>query len=76
MNVQLYDRAIASPVADQEALYRDLLLGSYDQTRDDTEKYVKKGGGGVGLEQLIAGKSPASAEALPKQVAEMEQVQR
>jgi hypothetical protein len=42
LNLELYDRAIGSPYADQEALYSDLLLGSYDATKGDTEKYVAK----------------------------------
>jgi hypothetical protein len=37
-----YDRAIASPLANQEALYRDLLLGAYDATKHDTDKYIVK----------------------------------
>ncbi len=40
--LELYDRAIQNPLADQEALYKDLLLGSYDKTRKDVEKYVMK----------------------------------
>ena len=42
LNIELYDRAIMSPYADQEQLYRDLLLGSYDGARDNTDKYVKE----------------------------------
>lgn len=71
LNLQEYDRAIANPVADQEALYRDLLLGSYDKTMDDTDKYINKK---ANLQSLVAGK--ASAEALPEQVKEMEAVAR
>lgn len=41
-NLEAYDRAIQNPLANQEALYKDLLLGSYDSTRDDVDKYVKK----------------------------------
>ena len=42
LNIEEYDRAINNPFADQEALYRDLLLGSYSKTRNDTDKYVKE----------------------------------
>lgn len=42
LNLELYDRAIKNPAANQEAIYRDLLLGSYDETRDDADKYVAK----------------------------------
>lgn len=41
-NLEEYDRAIQNPLANQEALYKDLLLGSYDTTRDNIDKYVKK----------------------------------
>jgi hypothetical protein len=41
-NLEEYDRAVQSPLADQEALYKDLLLGSYDTTKDNVDKYVKK----------------------------------
>lgn len=42
LNLELFDRAIQLPFANQEALYRDLLLGSYDTTRDNTDKYIKQ----------------------------------
>lgn len=42
LNLELYDRAIANPLADQEAVTRDLLFGSYSQTKSDTEKYMKQ----------------------------------
>jgi len=37
-----YDRAINNPMADQEAITRDLLFGAYDKTRNNTDKYIKK----------------------------------
>ena len=40
LNLELYDRAIANPLANQQALFRDLLLGSYENTRDNVDKYV------------------------------------
>ncbi len=42
LNLEEYDRAIANPLADQEAVFRDLLLGSYDATKGDPEKYINK----------------------------------
>jgi len=42
MNLEAYDRAIANPNANQEAVYRDLLLGSYDKTKDNPDKYIMK----------------------------------
>ena len=41
-NLEEYDRAVQNPLANQEAIYKDLLLGSYDTTKDDVDKYVKK----------------------------------
>lgn len=41
-NLEEYDRAVQNPLADQEAIYKDLLLGSYDTTMDNVDKYVKK----------------------------------
>lgn len=41
-NLEEYDRAIQNPLANQETLYKDLLLGSYDTTRDNVDKYIKK----------------------------------
>jgi len=42
LNLEEYDRAITSPFANQVELYKDLLLGSYDGTRGDIDKYVKE----------------------------------
>jgi|TARA_Y100000310_G_scaffold4592_1_gene5491 hypothetical protein len=51
-NLELYDRAISNPLADQESIFRDLLLGSYDSTKHDTDKYIK-GADSTGLDKLI-----------------------
>ena len=42
MSLEAYDRAIANPNANQEMIYRDLLLGAYDQTKDYPDKYIIK----------------------------------
>lgn len=42
LNLELYDRLVANPLANQENVLRDLLLGSYDETKNDTDKYVLK----------------------------------
>lgn len=42
LNLEVYDRAIANPLANQEAIFRDLLLGSYETTKDDPDKYINK----------------------------------
>lgn len=46
MQLEEYDRAILNPLiaqnpANLEAVTRDLLLGSYDRTRDDPDAYLK-----------------------------------
>jgi len=38
--LELYDRAIQNPLVNQEAVLRDLLFASYEQTRSDTDKYI------------------------------------
>lgn len=42
LNLEEYDRAIANPFADQEALYKNLLLGSYKKTRDNVDEYTRE----------------------------------
>lgn len=41
-DLETYDRAINSPVADQESLYKDLLMGSNPKTARDPNAYVTK----------------------------------
>jgi hypothetical protein len=41
MNLELYDRAIMNPMADQEAVYKDFLLGSYKSVKDPDD-YVQQ----------------------------------
>ncbi len=42
MNLELYGLAIANPLSNQESITRDALFGSFDLTKDDPEKYMKK----------------------------------
>lgn len=55
LNLEAYDRAIANPLADQEAIYRDLLLGSYETTKSDPDKYISKNPQGM----MQGGAAPA-----------------
>jgi len=41
-DLETYDRAVASPVADQEKIFVDLLMGSNPKTATNPEKYVMK----------------------------------
>ncbi len=42
LKLEEYDRAIANPLADQEAIFKDLLLGAYPSTAKDPDKYLAK----------------------------------
>ncbi len=41
MKLELYDRAIANPVADQEMVFKDFLLGAYSDVKEP-EDYITK----------------------------------
>lgn len=41
-DLETYDRAILNPVANQEEIYRTLLLGTNDKTKRDPDKFVTK----------------------------------
>lgn len=41
-DLETYDRAVASPVADQEKIFVDLLMGSNPKTATSPDKYVMK----------------------------------
>lgn len=41
-DLETYDRAVASPVADQEAIFKDLLMASNPKTDLNPDKYVMK----------------------------------
>jgi len=52
MMLEAYDRAIANPITEKEAITRDLLFGAYEETKSDTDKYIMKTQPGVpGMEQ-------------------------
>jgi hypothetical protein len=40
MDLETYDRAIANPVADQEQIFKDLLMSTNPKTASDPDKYV------------------------------------
>lgn len=41
-SLELYDRAIANPIIDQEAVTKDFLLGAYKKSKKNPEKYLKQ----------------------------------
>lgn len=42
LNLELYDRAVANPLSNQEEIYKTLLLGSYETTKNDPDKYIQE----------------------------------
>ncbi|MHA1541418.1 MAG: hypothetical protein ACTSQH_00405 [Candidatus Hodarchaeales archaeon] len=40
MNLEAYDRAIDNPLSNQESIFKDLLLKSYETTKDNPDKYI------------------------------------
>ncbi len=42
-NLELYDRAIANPILDQEQVTKDFLLSSYSKSQRNPDKYIAKG---------------------------------
>lgn len=65
LNLEAYDRAINNPVADQQAVYRELLLGSYDTTKNDPDKFIKQSDPMMMPGQEAMGQ-PGPAAGLPK----------
>jgi hypothetical protein len=53
-NLETYDRAINSPVADQEAIYTDLLMASNPRTAKDPQKYLMKQETNMAMDPLTA----------------------
>lgn len=42
LNLEAYDRAINDPNADQKAIYKKLLLGSYEATKGNVDEFVRE----------------------------------
>lgn len=42
LNLELYDRAVSNPLSNQEEIYKTLLLGSYEATKNDPDKFVQE----------------------------------
>lgn len=65
-DLETYDRAINSPVADQESLYKDLLMGSNPKTARDPDAYVAKAPPAAStIPQVSPGGLGASAPGVP-----------
>ena len=62
LNLEEFDRAIALPFTNHEALARDLLFSSYNTTKSDPDKYLGAAPGQMGPEQAQqAGGNTATA---------------
>lgn len=62
MKLELYDRAIGNPTADQEMVFKDFLLGAYKDIKDP-EDYVMKQQQNAGVPISPEGESPLDAMA-------------
>lgn len=66
-DLETYDRAIASPVADQEKIFTDLLMGTNPKTARNPKSYVKKVEPAPAGPEMIAGSNPQEGQAsMPK----------
>lgn len=71
MKLELYDRAIGNPKADQERVFKDFLLGAYKDVKEP-EDYIVKENPMQSIVQQAQGQGPAQATqqmagALPQQ---------
>jgi hypothetical protein len=66
-DLETYDRAIASPVADQEKIFTDLLMGTNPKTARDPKSYVKKEEVMPVGPEMVVGSDPQKGQAsMPK----------
>lgn len=72
-DLETYDRAVASPVADQEKIFKDLLMASNPKTERDPDAYVMKqepvpmqpsGNGQPGTPSASSPSSPSAGQAV------------
>lgn len=66
-DLETYDRAIASPVADQEKIFTDLLMGTNPKTARDPKSYVKKVEPVIACPEMVNSSNPEKGQAsMPK----------
>ncbi len=63
-SLEEYDRAIANPLLDQNAVTRDFLLGAYPKSRKNPDKYMAKQPQGVPGAQMMSGPSGSPLTAI------------
>jgi hypothetical protein len=64
-DLETYDRAVASPVADQEEIFKDLLMGSNPKTANHPDKYIMKQQPVVEQQQAMNGQPGTPSAAKP-----------
>ena len=65
MKLELYDRAIQNPTANQEAVFKDFLLGAYTDIKEPDD-YVKKQQPGQPMQQPQLGQpNPTAGQPMP-----------
>lgn len=68
-DLETYDRAIASPVADQEKIFTDLLMATNPKTSRDPKSYIMKQPVVPEGPEMVAGSNPKKGQAsMPKPV--------
>lgn len=70
--LQIYDRAVLNPLANQEAIYRDFLLNAYVPGEED--KYIMKKGEQNEMMQQIMRQANKPTEAVPVPAASQEEI--
>lgn len=66
-DLETYDRAIANPVADQEKIFTDLLMGTNPKTAKNPKAYVKKEEPAPTSPEMVSGSAPEKGQAsMPK----------
>ncbi len=66
MKLELYDRAILNPTADQEMVFKDFLLGAYTDIKEPDDYVTKQQAASMNPQQPAAGGQPSPLDALSK----------
>jgi hypothetical protein len=63
-NLELYDRAIQNPIANQEAVFKDFLLGAYSKVKEP-EDYIQKQQPQGGQQPQLGQPNPTAGQPMP-----------
>lgn len=64
LKLEAYALAMNNPFTNKEAVTRDLLLQSFDETKDDPDKYMMQQQEMAGPEEAVAGQEGAEADVI------------